>query len=101
MRSRGKVEEKFANQFFLKVKKMVQRTRKFQGQRYSLFSEPIDAQVDPKSVKNLPVPPSGLISIIGFREKKKLVLFAKRGSAVPIDRLWVGHLVDPPEELAD
>ena len=78
------------------------QTFRFQGEDYLLFPDPVEVQVRPEAARNLSkIPASRFIAVVGYCKKNRdIVLFAKPGSKEPVDRLYVGHLLNPPEELA-
>ena len=82
----------------LRYEKML-KTRDFGGVVFNLLPTPVEAIVKPDNATRLAnVPSSRLINVVGYRKKDKLVLFARPGETDPIDRLYEGHIEDPPED---
>lgn len=62
---------------------------------FQLLPEPVEVQVKPEPARNLFKASSNStvkVTVIGCAKKNRLVLLGGG------DRLYVGHLVDPPEE---
>ena len=74
------------------------KTFKFDGIEFRLLPDPVEATVKPDSAKRLSnIPSHRSINVIGYRKEDRLVLFAKPGDTVPVDRLYEGHIENPPE----
>lgn len=77
------------------------KTFNFGGVDFRRLPNPVEVMVKPESAKRLSnVPSHRVIHVLGrsVNENDKLVVFAKPGETTPIDRLYIGHIQDPPDK---
>ena len=77
------------------------KTFELGGIKFHQLPHPVEVTVKADSAKRLSnIPSHRVIHVLGKSVKKeeKLVAFAKPGDTKPIDRLYEGHIEEPPEE---
>lgn len=74
------------------------KTFNFGGVDFRLLPQPVEVVVKPEVARRLTnIPSSRSINVIGYQKEDRLVLFARPGETAPVDRLYEGHIQDPPE----